>query len=367
MSSLHRIFTIALILVGSISVVAQGRFNGTVIEITDGKSFVLETSNGRIKGVLQFIDVPEPEQPMRQMVTDHLRLLISGKAAEFKLISMNPGELTGRLVINGVDISQQMLRDGAAWLLPINISGQTATDFAIYQQTEAIARNERRGLWSINGLQPAWEFRAQKEANLRLIESAKWTARGVRGAVSQYQTNARPGHVSQGKLAAFDTDGWMDVFAGAGTELPGLKTYTDPNKRFTVIYTSAAFVNLAAGKTKQRLECRIAYVLVNLPNGGVEGVYLFGFRTISEDYNFSRRPSRLTITADRSTFALGPASGFRGRAMFGAHEQFFYRVRPAALRKIAFADKVHIRIDGMTGSLEKSPRDLIRQLLGSMQ
>src|SRR4051794_13535028 len=92
---------------------AQNRFFGKVVEIVDGRSFVLEAPTGRVHCTLQYVEVPEPEQALHQTVIDHLGALTLGKNAEFQIVAMTSSKLTGRMTVDGIDISLQLLRDGA--------------------------------------------------------------------------------------------------------------------------------------------------------------------------------------------------------------------------------------------------------------
>src|SRR5206468_4111215 len=145
-------------------------------------------------------------------------------------------------------------------------SGQSPNEFAVYQESERLAKADRLGVWSIPDLKPAWVVRAEKEEKLRREQVAKQALLATRGAVSQFQTISRPGWTSD-KVGALDKDAWLDVFAGVGKESPGLKTYSDPKGRFSAVYTSVAFVNFASGVINQRLECRVLYVDYTLVNG----------------------------------------------------------------------------------------------------
>jgi endonuclease YncB( thermonuclease family) len=135
---------------------------GEVVEIVDGKTVVIAIPNGRVKVELQFVEVPEPGQPMHDTVKAHLQKLLMGKVVEYKPFRLFADRTVGRVTLNNVDVSQQMLRDGAAWLIPINTSGQDKNEHSLYSTMETAAKGEKRGVWSMTGLKPAWEFRAEK-------------------------------------------------------------------------------------------------------------------------------------------------------------------------------------------------------------
>jgi endonuclease YncB( thermonuclease family) len=343
--------------------VAQLKLVGKVAEVVDGKTFVLETNAGNTTAQLQYIDVPEPEQSLHKTVSEHLRTLAIGKVAEFHAVSMLGTKLVGRLTVDGVDISLQMLRDGAAWLVPYQRSGQPQSEFTVYREYEILAKNDRLGVWSVQGLKPAWLLREQKQKELARLEAQNPKFQAKLNITSQFQTISRPyEQPTGGKLPIQDKDGWLDTMAFADNASTGVINYNDPNGRFRAFYTSVAFVNLASGNIKQRLECRALFTDFLLPDGSHETMYMIGFRAISDDYNFSKRTSRLTIVADGKSMSMALLGGLRGRATFGAEEMMFYPVSIATLKKIGAAKSVTVKIDRLNGPMDRNLQSLIGQL-----
>ena len=142
---------------------AQMTISGEIIDVIDGKTVLVAIPSGKVKVVLQYIDVPETGQQMSDTVREHLRQLAVGKSVKYRPKTLLRDRAIGQLKIKELDISQQMLRDGAAWHVPFQGSGQEIAEHAAYALTEAAAKNEKLGVWSIPGLKPAWEFRADRE------------------------------------------------------------------------------------------------------------------------------------------------------------------------------------------------------------
>ncbi|HEY2865561.1 MAG TPA: thermonuclease family protein [Pyrinomonadaceae bacterium] len=352
-----------LVLYFAVETFSQNVYHGTIVDVVDGKTVVLEMPNGRMNVVLQYVEVPEPEQPLHQIVIDHLEVLTSGKEADFRLVGLGTNDVRGRLVISGIDVSQQMLRDGAAWLIPREKSGQSTAEFESYNVSQDQARADKLGVWSVADLKPAWEFRADKEEKIRQLEAAKVRLRGVRSGLGPYQSNARPGELNNQKMAAFDKDSWFEWITAAGGESYGVHSYDDPKKQFRAFYTSNAVIDFSTGNSKQKLDCRAVYYSLNGPDGSHKDVYNLLFMALSDDYNFSRRASRLTIVADGRAISANLDRGLRGKESPGALEVLFYRLSRESLRKIADAHSVEIRIDSLTGHMSKDGQNLIGQLI----
>ena len=165
MKSLKSFFLIALVVLCCCAAsFAQSRIGGRVVEIVDGKTVVIETiESGRLVAELQYIEVPEAGQPLCETAREHLRALVEGKAVEFRAKGLAQTKIVGQLISGGVDISQQRIRDGAAWYAVAEKSGQDAAESDVYRSNEAQARAEKRGVWSIENLKPSWEMSAERE------------------------------------------------------------------------------------------------------------------------------------------------------------------------------------------------------------
>lgn len=164
------LFICFALLACSINFYSQTYISGQVVDIVDGKTLLIETArNARVTFRLQHIEVPEAEQPLSEIVKSHLRELALGKTVNIRSNSYSTGVLIGQVLLKDVDLSQQMLRDGAAWFYY-----EGAENLDIYRSVEATAKAEKRGVWGIEGMKPAWEFRKDKEiAAQKKLENAQ--------------------------------------------------------------------------------------------------------------------------------------------------------------------------------------------------
>lgn len=143
---------------------AQGTLNGTVTDVIDGKTLQVENQSGKTFYLkLRYLEVPEAEQPLSSIVKNHLKDLAFGKTIYIKNVRVLPEYTIGVALLDKVDLSQQMIRDGAGWF-DISESDSVGDSTNVYKETEALAKSEKLGVWNVKGLKPAWEFRAEKEA-----------------------------------------------------------------------------------------------------------------------------------------------------------------------------------------------------------
>lgn len=347
------------------NVFSQRKLGGKAVEVIDGKTFVIETPDrGRITIVLQFIEIPDPEQPLYQTVKEHLEKLVLDKTIEFLPKGLTRQTTIAQAFLNNTDISLQMLRDGAAWYSLPEMKSQDAQEREIYLLTEGQAKIEKRGVWSIENLKPAWEFRAEKEEIKKQQERAKIDE--VKPQTEQVaQTNQitrRPTQTRQGGYG-LGLDMWSNVNNSASSKQSpingGLLTGTSPNYGISYVMTSGNFVNLTSGTTRQKMESRSIYLYKTTETNSV---YIIGFLSQSEKYSFADSNS-LTITADGKKFSLGKAYRFYREIPSAVQELLLYQIDAAALSKIAQAKNLQMTLGKFSGSIGNDYQELIKNLL----
>ena len=116
MKNIKLVFFFILTLIAVDAAFAQSRIGGRVVEIVDGRTVSIEMANGsRVTAQLQYIEVPETGQAFNQTAKEHLQVLVLDKKVEFRARGLMQTKTVGQLFLNAVDISQQMIRDGAAF------------------------------------------------------------------------------------------------------------------------------------------------------------------------------------------------------------------------------------------------------------
>lgn len=168
------LFIIVAALVWSQTAVSQSKLSGKVVEVIDGKTAVVQIgTSGKLTVILQYVEIPEPEQPLHTVVKDHLEKLVQGKNALVIPRGITESSTVAQVFVDGTDVSQQMIRDGAAWFALPEKTEKSGAETEIYLSNETQARSEKRGVWGIEGLKPAWEFRAAKAERLRAEQESR--------------------------------------------------------------------------------------------------------------------------------------------------------------------------------------------------
>jgi len=174
MKNKRLVFSLLGILLLAGSALCQSTLRGKVIDVIDGKTAVIQISTGKLIAVMQYIEIPEPEQQLNLAVKAHLKEILLDKDVEFRAEGIAPNKTFGRIFLNGVDVGQQLVRDGAAWHIPQQKSGQSQEESDQYEKMQALAKSEKRGVWLIRDMKTAWDFRAEKEEKERRAEEARW-------------------------------------------------------------------------------------------------------------------------------------------------------------------------------------------------
>ncbi len=351
------------------SAAAQIKMTGDVVEFVDAKTVIVQVPAGRLTVELQYIDVPEPQQALHTLVSNHVRQMLLGKAVEIQTKGFNDGKATSKLFLGGVDVSQQLLRDGAAWHMPSNMSGQSSVEFSAYAEAESLAKKEKRGVWSIPNLRPGWQLRAEDAQAKREAEDAARRDRKTLVGVSEYRTDTRGGGASSASSTSTRSqmDAWVSVFAGAGKEGPGIRTYNDPNGRAQTLFTSSVVVDFSSPGQKEKLEVAAGHVTLTTYTGARIGVHLIAFRAIAQDFRFSTTKTQMTALIDGKAVNLGVPFTRRAQGMIGggevaSEEVMYFKTSAATLRSISKAKKVELRINRLSGTLPAESRDLFGQL-----
>lgn len=349
MNNLKSFFLIAFTLISANAAFAQSRVNGKVVEIVDGKTVIIQMQNrSRIVAELQYIEVPETGQPLNQVAVEHLRGLVLDKVIEFRARGLRQTTTIGQLFLKDVDISQQMIRDGAAWYAVLEKSGQDAAESEIYESNEMQAKSEKRGIWAIDNLKPSWEIRAEAEENRRRAEKAaqetvaRMTSEVAAKPVKTVKPKARPQMSSESQMwaATPDTNGKMPENI---TNVGGLMVGYNAQTKIGIVASPLLKLEIPAGNVFDSFGIGIAYLYHDDEQKGRENIYLVGVESDSKEFRFLKF-NDLTIMADNQKIVVGKAK--RGSRQNGllVKETLIYQVKRSVLTKIANAKSVTVKV-----------------------
>lgn len=366
---------IFIVLIFALSAFSQRSLSGKVLEVIDGKTAVVEvvSTGGKLSVVLQYVEIPESEQSLHAAVKEHLEKLILGKSVLLTVKGVVDTRTVTQLFVGGVDVTQQMLRDGAAWYSPAGAEDKSNTDNEIYISNQAQAKAEKRGVWGVEGLKPAWEFRAAKAERERAEEMAKLEAIKKQNA-AQYQKVSKkklpppPAFFSNfemwksGRTAGM----WDDIqlyMADQQYNENGLFVYKVPTYNIAFIITKDAAVNVADGNSHPKIVCGVAYVTGKGIDAKEEKEFFgMGCRSESDKQSF-KESNQLSFTNDGKKLSFGKAIHLGMQSDKRFNEMMVYFLDRNAVTKIAAANKVGIKIGNYSGEMSAAFHSMIKHLV----
>jgi endonuclease YncB( thermonuclease family) len=139
----------------------QQTITGKVVGVSDGDTItVLDEQKRQHKIRLEGIDARESNQDFGSRAKQSLSDLVFGKTVT--VISSKKdryGRVLGTVGLDGKDINLEQVQRGMAWSYHYRAWEVRPEEPTAYEEAEAQARKERRGLWADASPVPPWEFR----------------------------------------------------------------------------------------------------------------------------------------------------------------------------------------------------------------
>jgi len=149
---------------------AQRSMTGRVVDVFDGRTLVIENAaQTRFAVRLQFVETPAPPHPLAPVAAAHLKKLALDKNATFEIKKIVGKINIGKVSINDVDLSRQILLDGAAWYAFSERAEQNPAERDDYLEMELSAKTGKRGVWATFDLKETWIAEAAAEPAARKI------------------------------------------------------------------------------------------------------------------------------------------------------------------------------------------------------
>jgi endonuclease YncB( thermonuclease family) len=241
-------------LLSFVAVSQAATLQAKVTDVQSGNMLVVSNINRPLKVRLKGIAPPEAGQPFSDAAREHLKALVMDKAVFVEYTDLSDGYLQAKVSFNQIDISSQMLRDGAAWYDRSADYALSTADRDFYARCEDAARAEKRGLWSDQHAVAPWEFRRAKEAELARLES------------SQTQTFAASQSVKRPKAGSLsNSDLFGGMFGGnSSAAAPAMRPVSEngtadrwisinsPNEHFSISVPSNSVEGSFAGEDKNQ-------------------------------------------------------------------------------------------------------------------
>jgi len=144
-------------------------FIGSVARVSDGDTVRLRLDDStELKIRLSGIDAPELDQAFGKESKSRLAELVDGRTIEARCSKRDRyRRWLCKLVLNSDDINLSLVKGGFAWWYRYYRKDQTLEDQQSYRIAEAIAKENKLGLWEDSSPIPPWDFRRQKRDKLK--------------------------------------------------------------------------------------------------------------------------------------------------------------------------------------------------------
>ncbi len=366
-----KLFLFVFVIIGlTQTVFSQSKLSGRVLEIIDGKTAVVQIgTSGKLTVILQYVEIPEAEQPFHAEVKDHLEKILLGKIVSLIPRGIVESSTVARVFLNDTDISQQVLRDGAAWFALPEQNEKSDAETEIYLSNEAQAKAEKRGIWSLKDLKPAWEFRAAKAERERAEEFAK---------IEDFKKQSQEQRKIKRKLppppALFSNfEMWKSGrTAGMWDEMQfymqdreydetGLIVNRVPQYNAAFIMTKDVALNLSGANTNQKVVCGVGYIS---RKEATETKEFFGMGCKSEsDKEKFKTSNELTFTMGGKKINPGKAVQLGMQSDKKFKELLIFVLKRDDLVKISTANDVQIKIGNYSGAMPEKFHSMIKNLI----
>jgi micrococcal nuclease len=163
---------------------APDSFSARCISVRDGDTIEVLRDNRAIRVRLEGVDCPELGQGFSQKAKQFTSGLVFGKTVKIRPIGNDEyGRLIARVVVDGKDVSEELLKAGLAW------------HFKKYNHDQDLAELERKaskdriGLWSLSNPIAPWDHR-HRASVAPSVPAESGAARVYHGNVSSHVFHA---------------------------------------------------------------------------------------------------------------------------------------------------------------------------------
>lgn len=132
------------------------KYEGTIIRVIDGDTFVFLTATGSFTVRMLGIDAPERDQPFSRESSEFLSKYLNKDAVTKVNGTDKDDRSVGTLYINGRDINLLMIRNGFAWHYKRYSSDKD------YAEAEEYAQKNKLHIWSLPNPIPPWTWRQRR-------------------------------------------------------------------------------------------------------------------------------------------------------------------------------------------------------------
>ena len=132
------------------------KYDGTIIRVIDGDTYIFLTKTGSFTVRMLGIDAPERDQPFSKESAEFLSKYLNRGATTIVNGTDREERSVGTLFVNGRDINLLSVKEGYSWH-----NKRYSADKG-YAEAEESARDDKLMIWSLPNPIPPWTWRLRK-------------------------------------------------------------------------------------------------------------------------------------------------------------------------------------------------------------
>jgi micrococcal nuclease len=132
------------------------KYEGTIIRVIDGDTYVFLTTTGSFTVRMLGIDAPERDQPFSREASEFLSEYLNKKAITIVNGTDKEDRSVGTLLVNGKDINLLSIKGGYSWHYKRYSADRD------YAAAEEYAQRNKLKIWSLPNPIPPWSWRQRR-------------------------------------------------------------------------------------------------------------------------------------------------------------------------------------------------------------
>lgn len=142
-----------------------------VISVADGDTITVMHNDQKREIRLYGIDCPEKGQSQGEQAKVLTSALVAGRNVDVEQKDIDRyGRVVGLVKVDGQSLSELIIQNGYAWVYTKYCKEKFCSDWA---KTEAVARQQKKGIWQDSVVVPPWEWRAAQRNGKQSVSQSE--------------------------------------------------------------------------------------------------------------------------------------------------------------------------------------------------
>lgn len=142
-----------------------------VVSVADGDTITVLHDDQKKEIRLYGIDCPEKGQSHGEQAKALTTALVAGRNVDVEQKDIDRyGRVVGLVKVDGQSLSELIVQNGYAWVYTKYCKEKFCADWA---KSEAVSRQQKKGMWQDSVVVPPWEWRAAKREGAQTVSESE--------------------------------------------------------------------------------------------------------------------------------------------------------------------------------------------------